>query len=347
MMRAHAWLLIALAAGTLAACSASEAPEQTAVTASVEAVPARQGSLPERITAYGSAAPATDASRVINVQVAGQVEHWNVMAGATVKRGQPLLTFALAPSAIAAYQQAVTAEKVAAAARTHASELLAQQLATRDQMEQADKALADARETLNALVQSQGKNATLDVVAPFDGTVASVDASQGELLQPGAPLLSLQRGDGLVVVVGVEREAVARVQAGAEVTLTPLDDSGAMRGTVRRIAHSLNAHTHQLDVEVVPEGTPVAGESFRADIVVGQWQGWLLPRDALQGEEGHRHVFQIAKDKAVSVPVKVVGESDSQSVVSGALDAHLPLVTTGATQLDDGMAVRVATDDHP
>jgi hypothetical protein len=48
------------------------------------------------------------------------------------------------------------------------------------------------------------------------------------------------------------------------------------------------------------------------------------------------------------VPVQVLGESDNTSVATGKLDAHRPLVTVGATQLDDGMAVRVAApDSHP
>jgi hypothetical protein len=175
-----------------------------------------------------------------------------------------------------------------------------------------------------------------------------VDAAQGDVLQPGAPLLSVQRGDGLVVTAGIEREAMGRVQAGAKVSLTPLDAATSMHGVVRRVARALNPHTHQLDVEVVPDGAVVAGEGFRADIEVGQWQGWLLPRDALQGDDADRYVFQVAGTKAVRVPVRVLGETDSVSVVTGALDAHRPLVTVGATQLDDGMAVRTPdADKHP
>ncbi|MET3653541.1 efflux RND transporter periplasmic adaptor subunit [Dyella japonica] len=343
IQRPH-WIAAALAALTLAACSASEAPDDAAVSAAVVTVPLKQGSVPETVAAYGSAGPAADAAQVISVQAMGRVTHWNVTVGAPVKRGQSLLAFTLAPSAVAAYQQAATAQRLAQAERTHVAQLFSQQLATRDQLDQAEKAEKDAQSNLDALVQQQGRSATLDVTAPFDGTVVTVDAQQGDNLQPGAALLTLHRGDGLVVTAGVERDAMARVQVGAKAELMPIDGGTAVHGTVRRMSHALDPHTHQLTVEIVPDGALINGEGFRADIVVGQWQGWLLPRDAVQGDEEDRHVFQVANGKAVSVPVKVLGESADVTVASGALDAKLPLVTEGATQLDDGMAVRLPAE---
>jgi len=338
-MSRFVWLA-PVAALALAACSGKEAAEGENVTAAVTTVPVTQGSLPDVVVAYGSAGPATDAAQVISVQAAGRVTHRDVTPGASVKRGQHLLTFELAPSAVAAYQEAVSAQKVAQAQREHTAQLLEQQLATRDQMQQADKALQDAQANLDALVRQQGRAATVEITAPFDGIVVTMDAAQGDVLQPGAPLASVQRGDGLVVTAGIEREALARVHVGAKVDLAPLDAAEPMHGTVRRVARALNPHTHQLDVELVPDGAVLAGEGFRADIVVGQWQGWLLPRDAVLGEEADRYVFQVDKDKAVRVPVKVLGESGTVTVASGKLDAKLPLVTAGATQLDDGMSVR-------
>jgi RND family efflux transporter MFP subunit len=329
---------------SLAACSGGEAPDDATVSAAVITVPVKQGSLPQVVAAYGNAGPAADAAQIVNVQSAGRVLRWNVTAGTPVKRGQPLLTFALAPAAVAAYQQAVTAQQLAQTQRAHTAQLFSQQLATRDQLDQAEKAWHDAQSNLDALVQQQGSKATLEITAPFDGTIATVDAQQGDNLQPGAPLLSVQRGDGLVVTAGVEREAMNRVVVGAKAELVPIDGGATMHGSVRRVARTLNPHTHQLDVEIVPDGALIGGEGFRADIVVGQWQGWLLPRDAVQGDEEHRRVFQVVNGKAKSVPVNVLGEADDRVVASGALDATLPLVTEGATQLDDGMAVRLPSE---
>jgi RND family efflux transporter MFP subunit len=330
------------AALLLAACSAREAPDSDAVSAAVGTAPLRRGELPDIVTAYGTAGPAADAVQVLNVPAAGQVLHWDVAPGSPVKRGQRLATFALAPSAVAAYRQAATALELATSQRSHVARLFEQRLATRDQLDQADKAWRDARSGLDALVRPQGRAATLEVAAPFDGTVAALSVAQGDALQPGVPLLSVQRDGGLVVVAGVERAEMARVRPGAPVALVPLDGGAPMHGRVRRLARVLDPRTRQLDVEVAPDGPPLAGEGFRADITVGRWQGWLLPRDALQGEEGHRYVFQVAGGKAVRVPVEVLGESDAVSVASGDLDPGRPLVTNGAAQLDDGRGGRVA-----
>jgi len=342
-MRLHLFAPLALALA-LAACSSPEdaADSGDKVSALVTTQPVRQGSLPDVVTAYGTAAPAIDAVSSLSVKAEGHVAHFDVTAGAVVKRGQRLLTFALAPAAVAAYQQAQTASQVARAQRTHTAQLLAQQLATRDQLAQADKAMSDAASALDALRRQQGDGATVALLAPYDGVVSTIVASQGDALQPGAPLLSLTRGDGVVVDVGVELDAAHPVTPGDPVSLQPLGAGPSVIGVVKRVAGMLDAHTHLLNAEIAPAGKVMAGMGYRADITVGQWQGWLLPRDALIGDGNAWHVFQLAGGKAVNVAVKIVGESDAITVVSAALDPQRPLIVVGNTQLDDGMAVHTA-----
>lgn len=327
----------------LTACAGHQDGADAPVIAAVTTQPAQPGSLPEIVTAYGSIMPAPDATTTLAVQSPGYVAHLDVAAGSAVKRGQRLLTFTLAPAAVAAYRQAQTALDVARSQHIHTTQLLAQQLATRDQLNLADKAVSDAQAALDALRRQQGARATLELDAPYDGTVSSLTAVQGDVLQSGAPLLTLARRDGLVASVGIEPQARSRVKPGDRVTLVPLDGGQTMPGEVRRVTAALDARTHLIDVDITPEGEPIDGAGFRADIVVGQWQGWLLPRDALIGDGSHWHVFQVADGKAVQVPVDVLGESDALSVVTGALDAKRPVVTVGGAQLEEGMAVRAHT----
>ena len=331
-----------IVAVTLSACggNATDAEAGEKISAAVTTQAVRQGSLADVVSAYGTAAPALDAASTLSIQAEGAVTQFDVTAGTAVHRGQRLLTFTLSPAAVAAYQQAHTALNVAQAAREHAAQLLAHQLATRDQLAQADKAASDARSALDALRIQQGDGRTMELRAPFDGIVSSIAATRGDTLQPGAPLLSLARGGGLLVSVGVELDPSHAPVPGDKVTLVPLGAGAPVTGVVKRVAAMLDPRTHLQNADITPGGPVIAGMGYRADITVGQWHGWLIPRDALVQDDTAWQVFQVAGGKAVKVSVTLVGESDTVSVVTGALDARRPLVVVGSTQLEDGMAVR-------
>ena len=331
------WLLV------LAGCGQQADTAGEPVRAEVQVVPVIQASLPDSVPAYGMAIPAPDAKTTLNIQAAGTVTHLDVSPGWAVKRGQHLLTLTLTPVAVAAYRQAQSAARVADEARVHEAQLLAQQLATRDQVNQANKAASDARTNLEVLRQQQGDGSTINIDAPFDGVIESVSVAQGDALQAGVPLLALTRPERVIVRAGVELDAWGKVVAGDSVTLSPLGGGQPVAGKVVRVATALDPHTHQLDVDIAPDSPIVGGAGFRADIVVGRQQGWLVPRDALVGDDQDWQVYQVDGAKAVRVSVKVLGEQGDKSVVAGSLDAKRSLVTVGATQLDDGMAVHIAT----
>ncbi|GAB2592651.1 efflux RND transporter periplasmic adaptor subunit [Dyella jejuensis] len=338
-------LLMAGLVTLLAACRSDDTPE-AAPTASVRAKLIRQGDLPHIVSAYGSAVAANDASVTLSVQAMGRVGRWLVAPGAAVHQRQALLRFDLAPSALSAYQQALSAVRAATSARAHLAALLSQQLATRDQLDQADKSLGDAETTLAALRKEQGDSASLTLYAPCDGVVQSIDATHGEVLAPGVALLTLIKKDGLVAQLGLERSDQNVVHDGDSVTLQSIEGAQSWQGTVLSVGQVLDPHTHQLDVIVSAQGTLLAGEALRGDIVAGSWHGWLVPRDAVLGDDQHV-LFQLDGLRAVRVPVTLVGESDHTSVVSGAIDGSRPLVVVGADQLDDGMAVRVDKNVTP
>lgn len=329
---------MALLSLVASAAQADDVPDVTS--AYVVTAPASMGSLPDLLTAYGTAVPMLDASTTLSIQAPGQVTHVAVTPGATVRRGQLLLDYTLTPAAVAAYQQAQSALKVARAQRLHTSQLLDQQLATRDQLAQANQALSDAQSTLDALRVQQGEQSVIKLTAPFDGVVGTLAVGPGDALAAGAPLLTLVKTHGVQITVGVELRDRQRVKTGAKVALQSLDGGAPVSGTVTRVAAALDPHTRMINVDIGVAAEIVAGSGFRADITVGQLNGWLIPRDAVIGADSHWHVFQVASGKAVEVPVKVIGETATITVVSGALQAARPLVTVGSTQLEDGMTVR-------
>jgi RND family efflux transporter MFP subunit len=301
----------------------------------------RQGTLPDVLSAYGSAMPALSGGMTLSVQQDGRVSAIAVTPGEKVRAGQRLLDVTASAAASSTYDQAVSALTLAREQRAHAAQLLAQQLATRDQLAQADKAVSDAQSTLDALRREGAGQPVRGLDAPFDGIVETVPVAQGDRIQPSAPLITLVRLDGLVVTVGVEPGERSRLRPGEAAHLVPLSGGEAIDGHVLRVDAVLNPKTRLVDADIaVPVDRVMSGEAFRVDVTTGQLQGWVVPHDAVLTDDKGPYVFQISDGKAARVNVTLVGSRDGQDVVTGPLNAARKLVVQGNYQLDTGTVVR-------
>jgi RND family efflux transporter MFP subunit len=339
-----------MAAGLLSTClglaslglASLPAPAQAEGAARVKTALAVRGGRPLEVEAYGQAGSSSLSVRALSLAQPGQVLAVLVAAGQPVRKGQALLRFQISPTAASQYQEARTAASVAAAAAAHTHELLSLRLATRDQAAAADKAAEDARAALSALTAEGAGRAVIALAAPLPGVVESVAVQAGDRLQAGAPLIVLNPSSGLQVTVGVEPDRRGLIHAGQAVRLEPLSPGAPVPGRVLRIDAALNPKTRLVDVDVAPDaGAVMAGQAFKALIAVGRADGWLVPHEAVQIEEGRAFVFQLRGRVAVRVPVSVRQAGRRTDVVDGALAADRPVVVDGAYQLDDGALVVV------
>ncbi|HEY9237262.1 MAG TPA: biotin/lipoyl-binding protein, partial [Burkholderiaceae bacterium] len=130
----------------LAACSHGAADDEEAAAARGQvavttATPVQQ-TFHDTVEAWGSAAGDPQHARAVSLAHGGQVMALNVVAGQSVRRGQPLLTIAPDPAARSAYQQAQSALSLASGELQRTEQLAAQRLATQSQRAAARKALA-------------------------------------------------------------------------------------------------------------------------------------------------------------------------------------------------------------
>lgn len=328
---------------TLALMPSSTAEEGSVL---VTTIMPRNGSLPDIVTAYGTAGPAVDSSMTISLQSQGRVLRFDVTPGEAVKAGQPLLKFGVSESALGSYRQAEIALQTAKVERFRIAQLLKQQFATKDQLTQADKAIADAQTTLDTLKKSGSDQPDLTIKAPFDGVVSTIPVAQGDTIAPGAPMMTLMRVDGLVVRVGIEPAQRFRMKRGDPVMLQPMTSGGAPAlGTLIRIDGLLNPKTHLIDADVATPTHLLPGAAFEAQITGGQFDGFVVPRDAVLSDAEGAYVFQIGDGKAHRVAVTIVGSTGDQTAVAGAIDPAKPIVLQGNYQLEDGMEVRFSATE--
>lgn len=336
-------LLFVPVALALAGCGSSDQTAAPAAPPSVLVTLARaeQGALPATVTAYGSAGPALNGTQTLSEAQPGQITALMVTPGMAVRAGQALATFVTAPASRSSYDQAVSAVAAARKQQASTAQLLAQQLATKDQLTQANKALTDAQAALAALALDGAGQPIRKLVAPYDGIVTTVPVAQGDRVQPGAPILTVAKRGGLVVTVGVDAADRASVAVGQAASLHRLSGGSRMDGRVLRVDSALNPVTRLVDVDLsFPTGSLLPGEAMQVDIQTGQIRGWVVPHRAVVTAGGPARVFQAVAGKAKAVPVRIALSSDAGDVVEGALDAHSPLIVDGAFQVNDGDAVR-------
>ena len=235
----------------------------------VRTQPLVQQVLAESISSYGLVSVDPLNTESINLPRAGRVTRLLVAQGQLVKKGTPLLQMETSPQESVNYEQARSAVDLARGELARVQNLLTQQLATRSQVANAQKALHDAEASF-AAQQKLGTGTPSEIVrAPFDGIVSVMQLSQGDRIQAGAPAMQLSRIDRPRIVLGIEPEDARKVRRGMPVKLVPVFDSTqSAAGVVSTVNGMINPQTGLVDllVELKP------GQAFH-----------LMPGTRIQG----------------------------------------------------------------
>src|ERR1700704_6923103 len=115
--------------------------------ATVKVQDPKRGSIPDMVYAYGTAPPRSAATVTESFQRDGRISDIFLEVGDQFKKGDPLLDFGAAPAAVIAYEMAKTTEAIKNRPLERKKKLFKQQLATRDDVDNAEKDLSDATMT--------------------------------------------------------------------------------------------------------------------------------------------------------------------------------------------------------
>jgi membrane fusion protein (multidrug efflux system) len=310
--------------------------------ASVKVQDPKRGSVPDVVYGYGSATPTSAATMTASFQRDGQVSDIFVEVGDQFKKGDPLLDFGASPAAVVAYEQAKTTKTLAERSLARQQQLFKQQLVTRDQLETAEKSVSDAQLTLDMYEKIGSIRPSEILGAPFDGVVTAISVSKGDRITAGAPLMTLSRTDQVILSVGIEPSALAKVKPDLPVNLvSQLPGRKPLEGKVKRVGAAIDPKMRLVPTIIeVPPGGALAGENFRAGIVVGKFQGWTVPRDSIGSNSKGPFVFQIDEGHAKRVYVNVIGSVGKTSIIDGDIDSQKEIILSGNYQVDDGDAVK-------
>ncbi len=207
-------------------------------------------------------------------KVTGFVDAITVDRGSRVKTGQLMIRL-VAPEIAAQHAEAQSklqgaeAQRIEAEAKLASDESTYQRLKTAsatpgvvagNDLEVAQKAAeAESVEAARAALKSVSEiEGYLQVRAPFDGVVTERNVHPGTLVGPASggsgaavPLVRVEQTARLRLVVPVPEKYVAGLAAGAKVEFdVPAFPNETFSGTVARIAHSIEAKTRTMPVEL-------------------------------------------------------------------------------------------------
>ncbi len=323
------------------ACAADQAPSVLVTT-----TPMREGSLARTVAAYGTVMSLPSARHVVSAHATETVGEVYVHAGDEVAAGADLLQLVPGAQTKAAFEQARSALRDADQQVTRTRQMLAQHLATSQQLANAVKAQSDARVALDAL-KAQGAGAVQVLKAPFRAIVARVLTAPGSLVSSGMALVELENPDSLTLRVGVTPPEARLIEPGNSAVVTALAGHETLKGTVMRRGSRIDPTSGLVSVDVaLPADHLFPGEAARAAITVGEVQGYVVPHSAvLVDDHGKPYVVQADGKTARKVPVQVAGTHGDEDAIHGKdLKADQPLVLTGNYQLEDGMQIRLAEE---
>jgi membrane fusion protein (multidrug efflux system) len=229
------------------------------------------------------------------------------------------------------------------------------QVASKQQLEQRQSALATARSRLLAAQAQLGgaERALRDasVTAPFAGMIARRTVSRGEYVQPGQPLFELVSLDPIEVEFHVSERDSSRVRVGLPVDLrvAPYPDE-TFQATVTIVSPTIDPRTRTLRAKALlpnPDHRLRPGLFARVDLGVDSRTGVpMVPEEAVLQRADGAVAFRVVRGDRVERRVIEIGLiRDGWIEVRSGLAAGDVVVQRGHADLIDGSVVAARNSD--
>jgi len=339
-------LLLLLLAAPAARADEDDQPDNGAPTsAAVETAVVAEREVALTLSAYGSVSPGPVGARNVASARAGEVVAIDVLPGAVVKRGAPLLTLAASPEAAAAYAQAKAEAEFAHTSLTRTQSLFQEHLDTNTQLADAERADAEAAANLAAQERLGGAAAETVVRAPDDGVVGAIAVHTGDRVAASAPLMAFSGDGARYVLLGVSPEDAAKLKPGMPVRVTAVFDP-ALSGEaqLQQVGGQVDEASGLVQLTAPLAGASAArfmpGAAVTGAIVLKLTRSLAVPRSAVLHDDQGDYVFVVKGGTAHRVDVEAGTDDGTWVAVEKGLKAGDNVVTLGNYELQDGMAVR-------
>lgn len=296
------------------------------------------------LTAYGTVEYSPEGARVMIVQVEAVVTQLLVAVGQPVKKGESLLTLEPSSNARLELDKARIDVQFARKEVERLNDLRQRQLATNAEVQTAEKNLATVEAAFANISRSHGGGGPRAVRADVAGTVQAVSVQLGQVVAPGAPLVTIGNRDRLRVKLGVEQDDLSQIHIEQRVDVRPINSAERpISSSIAKIYRQIDPKT-RLAEAVIPLPSAhglLPGAVVRAEIIIDSDPHVLVvPRSAVLYQQGKPYVFVDDHGHAAERPVEIGEDTGKVIEILKGLVAGQSVVTVGNAELTDGMALR-------
>ena len=268
----------------------------------------------------------------------GLVEAVRVQPGEVVRKGKVLVT--VDRTLTAARLTQVKAQARQAKREWERLQQLGDGVSTA-QLEQAETAsiIADA-----AYAEAKALLQRASISAPFDGTVADVDAEVGEVAAPGTPLVHMVSTDPVQVRISASDRDIIALKEGLTVSVTASARPKPFVGTVTGVRAAANPRTRSFlaDISVDnPDGLLLPGMIARVQAQIDLGEHIVVPQNWIVLNGDQQGVFIAQDGKAVWRDVTLGQVLNNQVIVHGVNEGET-IIFNGHRNLLDGDAILVS-----
>lgn len=333
----------------LAGCGRDPAPASQPPVAShpLPTLVAASQSLPIHYTTTGTVV--SDERVEISSRIAAYLRSLEVREGERVARGQRIATLD-SQDVSGAIRQAEANRDRAAAAQLDAGkdlqdaeELFAKGVVSAAALRKARLAHEVAAKELDAtraaLSAARAELRYTEILSPVAGVVVARPARSGDLVTPGAPIVTVESDTALLFETFIAESQLGHVRLGDPVTVQ-IDATGTdYGGEVVRLVSSGNPVTRRYLVKISladPQGL-VPGMFGRSVFTVGTRAGILIPPAALAERGGLTGVFVVGEAGVLRFRwVRTGAEHRERTEITAGLDAGETLLAQVTATVKDG-----------
>ena len=335
-----------IAVTVLAGCNGNASEKKVVINA--DAIPVKLLSINPQTTSNvinASGLLSTENEARLSFKIGGIIEKIFVKEGDRVTKGQLLATLKSTEIASQVQQVQLAVEK-AQRDYQRANNLFKDSVVTLEQLQNAKTGVDIARQSLQQVAFNQQYSR---IYSPADGFVAKKIGNEGELANPGSPVLfvnALSNSSKWILKIGLSDKEWSAINVGnkANVSIDAFPGK-SFTGIVSKKSLSADAASGSFQAELqldFGKEQPAIGMFGMASVVVDQPSvGFSIPYDALLEASGKNGFVFVSDDKKTvkRCAVTISGISNNVVYIADGLQGHAFIVTSGSPYLHDNSAI--------